>query len=326
MLKQLMTTTAIVAIAASAHAAGPANQNDNNGAMNPAAIHYAASANIDSSDMLATTLIGQPIYGGVPSPAMMTPNTSAQKQGDKSNQGAVPTDTAGNTPNRIGDINNLIVAKDGSVDAVIIGVGGFLGMGEKNVAVPFDSLKWSVDANGHASAWLDTTKDQLKNAPSFDVSMLQQNANGQNPSATGGRNAPDNQMATNPPAGAAGSGVDTSNPNNGKAAVDATKISANDLNGTTVYDADNQNVGSVGDVIVTKDGKIDAVVVDIGGFLGIGQKPVAIAFEDLNIRKDKDGNLTAYTTFTKDQLDNAPKYDKNAYKTQRDTMRLHTQG
>ena len=38
--------------------------------------------------------------------------------------------------NHIGDINNLVVAKDGSVDAVIIGVGGFLGMGEKNVAVP----------------------------------------------------------------------------------------------------------------------------------------------------------------------------------------------
>ena len=63
---------------------------------------------------------------------------------------------------------------------------------------------------------------------------------------------------------------------------------------------------SVGDVIVTKDGKIDAVVVDVGGFLGIGEKPVAIAFDDLKIVKDENGNLVAYTTFTKDQLDNAP--------------------
>ena len=83
---------------------------------------------------------------------------------------------------------------------------------------------------------------------------------------------------------------------------------------------------SVGDVIVTKDGKIDAIVVDVGGFLGIGEKPVAIAFDDLKIGKDENGNLVAYTTFTKDQLDNAPQYDKSAYKTQRDTMRLHTQG
>ncbi len=113
---------------------------------------------------------------------------------------------------------------------------------------------------------------------------------------------------------------------NAMTAVDATKISANDLTGTTVYDASNQNVGEVGDVIVTKDGKIDAVVVDVGGFLGIGQKPVAIAFEDLSIRKDDSGNLTVFTAFTKEQLDSAPTYDKSAYESQRDQMRLHTQG
>ena len=191
MLKRLMTTTAIVAIAASAHAAGPANQNDNSGAMNPPAIHFAAGANIDSSDMLATNLIGQSVYSGVPNQAMM-PKTgaNAQAQNDTVKDGNRPaTDTAQAQPKHdaIGNINNLVVAKDGSVDAVIIGVGGFLGMGEKNVAVPFDSLSWSVDANGKPLAYLSTTKDELKNAPSFDVSMLQQNADGQNPSATGGR-------------------------------------------------------------------------------------------------------------------------------------------
>ncbi len=79
-------------------------------------------------------------------------------------------------------------------------------------------------------------------------------------------------------------------------------------------------------MIANKDGQIDAVVVDVGGFLGIGEKPVAIAFEDLDIRKDENGNLVLHTAFTKDQLDNAPKYDKNAYEQQRDQMRLHTQG
>ena len=110
------------------------------------------------------------------------------------------------------------------------------------------------------------------------------------------------------------------------ATVDVAKISADELINTTVYDTDNQNVGEVGDVIANKDGKIDAVVVDVGGFLGIGEKPVAIAFEDLDIRKDENGNLVLHTAFTKDQLDNAPKYDKNAYEQQRDQMRLHTQG
>jgi sporulation protein YlmC with PRC-barrel domain len=48
-----------------------------------------------------------------------------------------------NTNNeRIGDIGELIVDRDGKVAAVVIGVGGFLGMGEHHVAVPFEQVKW----------------------------------------------------------------------------------------------------------------------------------------------------------------------------------------
>lgn len=43
---------------------------------------------------------------------------------------------------KIGDINDLIVDRDGKIDAVVIGVGGFLGVGEHDVAVPFNQVKW----------------------------------------------------------------------------------------------------------------------------------------------------------------------------------------
>jgi hypothetical protein len=43
---------------------------------------------------------------------------------------------------RIGDINEVLIDKNGTAEAVVIGVGGFLGVGEKNVAVPFKSLEW----------------------------------------------------------------------------------------------------------------------------------------------------------------------------------------
>ncbi len=325
MLKRLMMTTAIVAITSSAFAADPANQADKGAAMNPSAAHYVS--NVDAGDILATNLIGQSVYSGASNQALMpTTGADAQAQNDKIKDGNRPAaDTAQAQPKHdtIGNINNLVVAQDGSVDAVVIGVGGFLGMGEKNVAVLFDSLSWSVDANGKPVAYLDATTDDLQNAPSFDVSALQQNDQAQ-----GNPKAPDNQMSLNPAApGTVGQDVAANAPNrDGMSTVDVTKISANDLNGTTVYDSTNQSVGEVGDVIVTQDGKIDAVVVDVGGFLGIGEKPVAIAFEDLDIRKDENGNLTVLTSFTKDQLDNAPQYDKDAYKTQRDTMRLHMQG
>jgi sporulation protein YlmC with PRC-barrel domain len=43
---------------------------------------------------------------------------------------------------KIGDINELIIDRDGRVEAVVIGVGGFLGMGEHHVAVPFEKVQW----------------------------------------------------------------------------------------------------------------------------------------------------------------------------------------
>jgi sporulation protein YlmC with PRC-barrel domain len=43
----------------------------------------------------------------------------------------------------IGEVNEIIVDGTGKIDAVVIGVGGFLGIGEKNVALPFGSVKWT---------------------------------------------------------------------------------------------------------------------------------------------------------------------------------------
>lgn len=65
----------------------------------------------------------------------------------------------------IGDVNNLLVDKDGKVTAAVIGVGGFLGIGEKDVAVPFDSLQLSNERDGNIT--LAATKEELRNAPEF---------------------------------------------------------------------------------------------------------------------------------------------------------------
>ncbi len=49
--------------------------------------------------------------------------------------------------NKIGDVNDILLDKAGKVQAVIVGVGGFIGVGEKDVAVPFSALK-VADKNG----------------------------------------------------------------------------------------------------------------------------------------------------------------------------------
>jgi sporulation protein YlmC with PRC-barrel domain len=68
--------------------------------------------------------------------------------------------------NKIGDIDDVLVDKDGRITALVIGVGGFLGVGEKDVAVPFSAVKGTKKDN---KWWLtlNETKDSLKKAVGF---------------------------------------------------------------------------------------------------------------------------------------------------------------
>ena len=102
----------------------------------------------------------------------------------------------------------------------------------------------------------------------------------------------------------------------------ATDIRAEEMVGTKVYGADDANVGEIGDVVLTADGKVDAYIIDVGGFLGVGEKEVAVGSDNLAFMTDKDGNKYLYTTFTKDQLNAAATYDKATYAEKRDEQRL----
>jgi len=67
---------------------------------------------------------------------------------------------------KIGEIEDLLVNQSGQVEAAMVGVGGFLGAGEKDVAVSFNAIK-PTKKNDKMYLTLNTTKDALKNAPGF---------------------------------------------------------------------------------------------------------------------------------------------------------------
>jgi sporulation protein YlmC with PRC-barrel domain len=71
-----------------------------------------------------------------------------------------------NRDNKIGEVNDLLLDSGGKVNAVMVGVGGFLGVGEKNVAVPFQALK-VTEKDGKRYLVLDTTKEALQTAPGY---------------------------------------------------------------------------------------------------------------------------------------------------------------
>jgi sporulation protein YlmC with PRC-barrel domain len=69
----------------------------------------------------------------------------------------------------IGEINDVLIGNDGAIRAAVISVGGFLGVSEKNVAVPFDALKITgkPDSSSIQKITASYSKDELKAAPNF---------------------------------------------------------------------------------------------------------------------------------------------------------------
>lgn len=78
------------------------------------------------------------------------------------------------------------------------------------------------------------------------------------------------------------------------------------LEGATIYGADDHKVGKLDHVHGT--GAAGTAIIDVGGFLGIGAKPVAVPLSDLEFMRDEDGEVHAVTSWTKDQLKEMPEH------------------
>ena len=85
--------------------------------------------------------------------------------------------------------------------------------------------------------------------------------------------------------------------------IQSDEVRASKMMGTTVYDLQNRSIGKVSDIVLNKDGKVDAVVLDVGSFLGMGGKYVAIPLSDI---KTDNNRLTLDRT--KEQLQQMAAY------------------
>jgi hypothetical protein len=84
------------------------------------------------------------------------------------------------------------------------------------------------------------------------------------------------------------------------------ELTADILEDATIYGPDDEKIGSVSHVHGTGAGT--QVVVDVGGFLGIGAKPVSVPASQLDFMRDDDGEVHAVTAWTKDQLKDMPEH------------------
>lgn len=88
------------------------------------------------------------------------------------------------------------------------------------------------------------------------------------------------------------------------------ELSTNDLMNKSVKNGANETVGDINDIRIDKSGKIAAVIVGVGGFLGLGEKNVALPYEQLSFMRDGDGGLVVTANVTKESLQSAPEWKK----------------
>lgn len=228
--------------------------------------YFAAS----HSQILATSLIGKMLYNGT-----------------------------GENAESIGDVNDLVLSPNGEAEAVVVGVGGFLGIGEKDVAVDFERVTW---AERDGTRWLTTnaTREDLENAPAFDRSMFEVEDETTGLDINTATDEIKEMAAVSKKA------------DEGQALTQAKVANADDLIGAAVIGYQDEELGEVSDVVVSDNGMVKSYIIDVGGFLGIGEKPVALDAENLDIRKSAEGELRIYTDYTSKQLEAMPEYSGTA--------------
>lgn len=177
-MKKLITTASLLALMA----AGPAFAQSTSPSADPAKPSMGdttspsgPSTTTPGSTDGATDMQRSPSQETTPGSAQapsMDPLNKSADAGSMSGQGLQVSELMGsavrNTANEsIGNINDILLTKDGQIDSVIVGVGGFLGLGEKNVALKFTELQFDNSNPNEPKVTSTATSDALAAAPEW---------------------------------------------------------------------------------------------------------------------------------------------------------------
>lgn len=88
-----------------------------------------------------------------------------------------------------------------------------------------------------------------------------------------------------------------------------TPETADELIGANLYDINDEDIGEIGDMVIGADGNVESVMVEIGGFLGLGETNVNVPFDRLSVLQSNDGDTRAYIDATEAELKAMPAAD-----------------
>lgn len=207
----------------------------------------------------------------------------------------------------VGEIGDLVISQDGQVEAVLLDIGGFLGIGEKTVAVQMDDLNFlREDGLGGMFIAITGTRETLERAPEYiREDTMAGEAGVADPMAA---SAPD---ATGAGAPATSGALPATRPAmmvDGYKDMEPEALTSETLTGARVYSVADEDIGEVSELVLDESGKITDAVVDVGGFLGLGEKSVALTMDEVQIMHGEAGDVRVYVDATKETLESRPEY------------------
>lgn len=185
----------------------------------------------------------------------------------------------------VGEIKSVLLGADGRVRAVVVGVGGFLGLGDREVAIDWNNLR--VRNNGEVIV-TELTEDQLRSLPEYKYADPRQRGTVFNPAAN--PQAAQNADRARTPVTPA-----------------AWNMRASELLGMDVRNAQNESIGQIKELVIDLRGEVQAMVISVGGFLGLGDRNVAVGWKEFQFNREK-GGLAAALSMSRDQLKALPEY------------------
>lgn len=180
-----------------------------------------------------------------------------------------------------GHIAELVMTRDGTLRGVVVDAGGFLGKGATRV-VSLDELRFLPDADEENEFFLLYTgqKDDLKAAPEYDEDEVRLRA------------------------------ADMRKDGEKVEIVQLSDLDSEAFLGLAAFGQNDNWIGEVSQVTFADDGKIDQVILDIGGFLGMGETQVALPLDMIELRRLGGDDLRAYVSATEEELQNMEPWEE----------------
>ncbi len=206
-----------------------------------------------------------------------------------------------------GEISDMMISLTGDTEVVLVDFGGFLGIGEKTVALDMQQLALVPDADSPDDYFIvfKGTNAELEGAPAFNPDMVFE--------ATA---AADATMTTDASTDAATTDAATTDtavtaPMATGEMIDLASWAEADLVGKRVYGPNDEDVGEISSVSLDTNGKVVGAVVDVGGFIGMGEKEVVLTSAMLSLVAGADGAEPKFVVnATQEQLETMDTYQR----------------